>query len=133
MAKQKSTTAQAATSGISKQEAVRRAVATLGKNATAKDIQKHIKDTFNLDMTIDHIYTAKSSVLAKGKKKAPKSTVRRPSAPAPTATATPPVQPVVVARQPVAGICLDDIKALKGLLGRLGSDNLKTLVALLAR
>src|SRR5262249_4400394 len=75
MAKKTGSTAKATTTGITKQEAVRRAVAALGKTASAKDLQKHVKEAFNLDMTITHIYNAKSNILAKGKKKAQKPKV----------------------------------------------------------
>jgi hypothetical protein len=132
MAKKTGTTPQAATGGITKQEAVRRALAALGKKALAKDIQKHVKETFNLDMTIDHIYTAKSSVLGKGKKKATKATAKRPAPRGPTTAARPSVQPAQVARQPTGGIRLEDIEAVKGLLGRVGADHLKALVDMLA-
>jgi hypothetical protein len=121
MAKKTGTTAQPATSGITKQEAVRRALAALGKMALASDIQKYVKETFNLDMTIDHIYTAKSSVLGKGKKKARKPAVKQPPAPEP------------IAGTPAGGIRLEDIEAVKGLLGRVGADNLKALAEMLAR
>jgi hypothetical protein len=133
MAKKTGTTAQPATSGITKQEAVRRALAALGKMALASDIQKYVKETFNLDMTIDHIYTAKSSVLGKGKKKARKPAVKQPPAPEPIAAAKPLVQPAPVARTPAGGIRLEDIEAVKGLLGRVGADNLKALAEMLAR
>ena len=132
MAKKTGTTVQAATSGVTKQEAVRRAMSALGKAATAKDIQKHVKDTFGHDMTIDHIYNAKSNVLAKGKKKAPKTTGKQPAPSEPTA-AHPPVQPASVARRPSGAISLEDLEAVKGLLGRVGADNLKALADLLAR
>src|SRR5262249_55783238 len=51
MAEKTGTTTQAATSGVTKQEAVRRALAALGKTATASAIQKYVKDTFSLAMT----------------------------------------------------------------------------------
>jgi hypothetical protein len=133
MAKTTGTTAQAATSGITKQEAVRRALAALGKNATGKDVQKYVKETFGFDMTIEHIYNAKSNVLGKGKKKAMKPAGKQPPAPEPTAAAKPLVQQAPVARQPAGGISLEDIEAVKGLLGRIGADNLKVLAELLAR
>jgi hypothetical protein len=121
------------TTGITKQEAVRRALAALGKTATAKDIQKYVKDTFHLAMTIDHIYTAKSSVLGKGKKKETTLKVKQPPAPNSAAATEPAVPPATVARQPTSGISLEDIEAVKGLLGRVGADNLKALADLLAR
>jgi hypothetical protein len=133
MAKKTGTTPQAVTSGLTKQEAVRRALAALGKQATAKDIQKHVKETFNLEMTIDHIYTAKSSALGKGKKKATKPTAKRPSPPEPIPGAKSPVQPAPVGHKTPGAISLGDIEAVKGLLGRLGADPLKALVDLLAR
>jgi hypothetical protein len=133
MAKKIGKTAQAATSGVTKQDAVRRALAALGKKATAKDIQKFVKDTFNLDMTIDHVYNAKSNVLGKGKKKAKKLKVKQPAPPEPGAAVKPPVQPAPVAHKPAGGIRLEDIEAVKSLLGRVGADNLKALVEMLAR
>jgi hypothetical protein len=132
MAKKTGTTAKATTSGITKQEAVRRALSALGKTATASAIQKYVQDTFSLAMTIDHIYTAKSSALGKGRKKGKKRKGKQPAPPDPTAGANPPAKPDPVARQPAGGISLEDIEAVKGLLGRVGAYNLKTLVVLLA-
>jgi len=133
MAKKAGTTAKAATAGVTKQEAVRRAVAALGKTASAKDIQKHVKETFGFDMTIPHVYNAKSNILAKGKKKAKKPKVKQPAGAEPAAAAKPQVQPASVARQPAGSIRLEDLEAVKGLLGRVGADNLKALADLLAR
>src|SRR5262249_37531317 len=128
MAKKTGSTAKATTTGITKQEAVRRAVAALGKTASAKDIQKHVKEAFGFDMTITHIYNAKSKIRAKGKKKAQKPKEKQPAA-----AAGPLVQAARVARQPAGGISLEDLEAVKGLLGRVGADNLKALADLLTR
>jgi hypothetical protein len=133
MAKKIGTTAQAATGGITKQEAVRRALSALGKTASAKDIQKHVKETFGLDMTIDHIYNAKSNVLAKGKKKGTRRKGKQPASTGPGVAVKPPVQPASVARQPADSFSLEDIEVVKGLLGRVGADNLKALADLLAQ
>jgi hypothetical protein len=129
MAKKTGTTQ--AAGGVTKQEAVRRALTALGKKALASDIQKHIKDTFGLDMTIDHIYTAKSSALGKGKKKGKKRRGKQAASAEPAAA--PSVKPAPVARAAAGGISLEDVKVVKGLLGRVGADNLKGLVDLLAR
>jgi hypothetical protein len=129
--KARTTPATVATTGISKQEAVRQALAALGKAVTARDLQKYIQDTFDLAMTIDHIYTAKSSVLGKGQKKAKKRKVKQPPPPEPAAAAKQPVQPAPVARKPAGGISLEDVEAVKGLLGRVGAANLKALADLL--
>ena len=119
---------------ITKQEAVRRAVAALGKNALAKEIQKHVKEKFNLDMTIDHIYTAKSSVLGKKKKAATKPAADKPPAPQP-AVAVASVRPApapVSSKQP-GGISLEDLQSAKALLGRVGAEQLHRLIDLLAK
>src|SRR5262249_47348832 len=101
MAKKTGTTAQAATGGITKQEAVRRALSALGKAASAKDIQKYVKETFGFEVTIEHIYNAKSNARERGKKKARKRrAATKPPAPEPTSAAEPPAQVVPVARQP---------------------------------
>jgi hypothetical protein len=117
------------TGGISKQDAVRRALATLGKQASAKDIQTHVKDTFGFDMTIAHIYNAKSNLLAKAKKAKAKK--------APTPEAAVAVASVKPAPAPVAakkpGISLEDIQAVKALVGRVGGEQLQKLIDLLAR
>jgi hypothetical protein len=132
MAKKTGMTGQAATGGISKQEAVRKALTALGKTATASAIQKYVKDTFNLDMTIDHIYTAKSSALKKGKKKKGKGRGKQSAAPVAAAPSEPQVKPAPAARKSAGGVSLADIEAVKGLLGRVGADNLKALADLLA-
>src|SRR5262249_53730043 len=97
---------------ISKQGAVRRALATLGKQASAKDIQKHVKDAFGIEMTIDHIYNAKSNVLKaiKGKK---------PAAPKP-APEKPSVQAAQGVNKKTGGISLEDVEAAKALVGKVG-------------
>src|SRR5262245_398606 len=52
---------------ISKQEAVRRALATLGNEAKPLVIQAHVKKAFALDMTTDHVSTAKGEILKKAR------------------------------------------------------------------
>jgi hypothetical protein len=113
---------------ITKQEAVRRAVAALGKKAGAQDIQKYVKETFNIDMTIDHIYTAKSSVLAKRKKAATK-----PAAPKPVSTTKPQAGPAPAIRKATVRFSLDDLHTVKALVGRVGAEQLRTLIELLAK
>src|SRR5262249_53352103 len=52
---------------ITKQEAVRRALKAMGRAATPTQMQPYIKEKFNIEMTTDHISTAKSTVLHKKK------------------------------------------------------------------
>jgi hypothetical protein len=109
--------------GLTKQDAVRRALAALGKQASAKDIQKHVKETFGFDMTIDHIYTAKSSVLAKRKKAS-----RKPAEPE-----KPAVQLAPVASKMTGGITIEDVEAAKALVGRVGVEQLHQLIDVLGK
>jgi hypothetical protein len=53
---------QSSTSGISKMEAVRRALAELGKGAGPTAIQVFVKDRFGLEMTKDHISVCKAGI-----------------------------------------------------------------------
>src|SRR4051812_7771837 len=48
---------------ITKVEAVRRALQELGTTVTGSQLQTFVRDRFGLEMTIDHIYTAKADVL----------------------------------------------------------------------
>jgi hypothetical protein len=118
--------------GISKQEAVRRALAELGENAKPSEIKPFVKERFGIEMSADHISTAKGTILkqAKGKKK------RRPAAKkeaAPTAPAPPAPRPGTESGKAGAGISLDDIRTVRDLLDRVGADRLRALVELLAR
>jgi hypothetical protein len=53
---------------VTKKEAVRRALATLGKNAKTAEIQRHIKQAFGLDMSTGHISTTRGEIRREGKK-----------------------------------------------------------------
>src|SRR3954453_21014814 len=60
-------------SGISKGEAVRRALAELGQDAKPAAIQPYVKDKFGLDMTPEHITTCKGTILKQGGKGKPQA------------------------------------------------------------
>jgi hypothetical protein len=129
-------TPQKAPGGITKQEAVRRTLADLGRDAKPTQMQGHIREHYGLEMTVGHISTAKGDILRKqaGKVKLPAA---RPSAtPALPAEPkkdepTPPLRPAP-ARQTDA-IGLDDIEAVKGLLERVGAPALRKLIDVMAR
>lgn len=110
---------------ITKQEAVRRALTELGRDAKPSQIKGWVKDTFGIEMGTDHISTAKGQILreAGGKRKVAAAT--QPSAAQNSA------EPRQQGR--ANAINLDDIAAVKGLVGRIGSDSLKKLVDVLAR
>jgi hypothetical protein len=105
---------------ISKQEAVRRALAHFGNDAKPAEMKAWIKDELGIEMGADHISTAKGSILkAAGKRKAkkagPKSLADKPAAKQPPAATK-------------SGIPLQDILYVKGLVGRFGREQLHTLI-----
>jgi hypothetical protein len=106
---------------ISKQEAVRRALAHFGRDAKPAQMQGWIGQQFNIKMTTDHISTAKGEILRKAaakKASAPKPQVQRAAA-----SATP----------AKAAVPLADILAVKDLVRRLGADPLHTLIDAFAK
>jgi hypothetical protein len=116
--------------GISKMEAVRRAMGELGFDATRTDIQNFVKERFNTDMSVDVISTYKADIARKATK-----TKRAPTPAAPksaaNATAAPRPAPTSTAR--AGGIDLGDIQTVKAMVGRVGATTLKTLIDVLAR
>jgi hypothetical protein len=119
------------TEAPSKMDAVRKALDALGPKARPPEIQAFVKERFGLEMTVGHAKTCKTKALgerggkAKGKKKsapakAPARAAARPAAPAP-------------APAHAAGVGLSDIEAVKGLVGRVGAEQLRSLIDLLAR
>lgn len=62
--------------GMSKMEAVRKALAELGSDAMPMRIQEFVKERFNLEMTVNHISNCKSEIArqaTKGKTATPKA------------------------------------------------------------
>jgi hypothetical protein len=111
--------------GITKIEAVSRALGKLGKDASRPDIQKFVKDNFRLDITPDHISACKAELR---KRKGPaKSAV----SPQPAAQKHEPKKP---ASGPKAdGISLTDIDTVKDLVERVGVGSLRKLIDVMAR
>jgi hypothetical protein len=102
---------------LTKREAVRRAIADLGPDATPTQMQGHIKRKFGIKMTTDHISTEKGNLRKQ----------QGAAKPPPQASAARTVEP----KKPA--IALHDIKAVKDLVERVGADSLKKLIDLLAR
>jgi hypothetical protein len=119
------------TAGITKVEAVRRALAELGTDAPPTQIQGWIKDQLDVEMNTDHISTTKSALRRKVAGKATSAAKK----PAPTK------RPVQQASQAAAdgagkgrgGISLTDIAAVKDLVGRVGADQLRALLDVLGK
>jgi hypothetical protein len=115
---------------LTKMEAVRQAIARLGWEAKPKQIQKHIRRRFGIEMTADHISTYKGDLARKaGRGKAKPAPVAasatRETAPKAPAAAKP--------RTESGAIPLKDILAVKELVGRLGARPLHTLIDAFAR
>jgi hypothetical protein len=114
---------------ITKMEAVRRAMAELGNDATPTPLQAHVKEKYGLDMTKEHVSVYKRNILRKlgvrPKKAKPKKAAAKRAAP---------VQPAAASTSPAkssgkaGGIPLEDILAVKELVGRLGARPLHTLI-----
>jgi hypothetical protein len=138
------------TKKITKLEAVRRALNTLGNDAKPIAIQEWVFNEFNIRMTTDHISTSKGDILRKAAGKKPasrRSTSRKPrrvaptqeAAPEPAAPPAPPAQ-VVVVTPPAPAVTnglgtlrVEDVATAKALLQRLGADQLRALLDILAR
>jgi hypothetical protein len=116
---------------ISKQEAVRRALAHFGKDAKPALMKPWIKDEFGIEMGADHISTAKGSILraaAKGK--------RKPGRPRKTDVqgAAAQAAPKSAGRSSKeSGIPVNDILYIKALVGRFGTAPIHTLIDAFAR
>jgi hypothetical protein len=126
---------------ITKQEAVRRALKAMGRAATPSQMQPYIKEKFNIEMSTDHISTSKGIILHP-KKKGGKG-AKKPATQGAEATAGEAKEgvgrKVVVQHKSAArsgkeaGIPLDDILYVKGLVGRFGPDQLHTLIDAFAK
>jgi hypothetical protein len=110
--------------GMSKKEAVRRALQAMGKDAKPAQMQPYIKDNFGIEMSTEHISNAKSEVLREGKAK--KKPAAKPQEPQPAKAAA------KVSRVG-NGVSLQDLQTVKDLVGRVGPETLRSLIELLAR
>src|SRR5262245_38274859 len=112
---------------ISKQQAVELALKEKGWDAKPVDLKPFIKERYGLEMTAEHITTCKSKARQKApakKKPAPKAAVQ--PAPKEPAKATP------RADGRSGGFSLEDLQAVKGLIGRIGAGPLRQLVDVFA-
>jgi hypothetical protein len=109
---------------ISKIDAVRKALAALGKDGTPTRIQEYVKKTFGLEMTMGHISNCKSTLMRKKSKKA--TGLKAPAA-APVSNNVAAPAKATTGRQ----VSLQDVQTLKGLVGRVGGGDLKSLIDIL--
>jgi len=114
-------TGQAPVSPMTKVEAVRQALARLGKKAPPLKIKAYLKNHFQMDVNRDLISKYKGELTHKpAKKAAPKQTPAPKKQPAPTGHNS-------------KGILLEDIGTARALVQRVGVEKLRTLIDVLTR
>lgn len=121
---------------LTKVEAVRRALAELGKNAMPLQIQSFLKERLGVEMTVNHISNCKSEILRKShKKKKGKGKTATPTATTAAATEVQPASQPRTAVKPAAGALNvpEIVITVKDLVSRLGADGLHSLIDALAR
>ena len=144
---------------ISKMEAVRRALAELGQDASRTEIQSFVKERLGIEMNADVVSTYKADIARKAAKaqpalapaaqnkpapkpeakSSPAPIAKKPATPAPPAKKEPAPKPaakptpVTSSNGTAGGIGLHDIQSVKELVGRVGPDSLKTLIEVLVK
>ena len=114
----------AAQISITKMDAVRTAIKELGRDASPVSIQEFVKSKFGLDMTTAHVSTYRITIFRKKKcKKAVAGKAESAPAPAPVTTAS--------ASTSGPAVSLQDLEAVKELVGRVGEHDLKSLIGIL--
>jgi hypothetical protein len=128
------TAAPPAQEGLTKSEAVKRTFARLGKAAMPKAVQAEVKRVYGLDASPNLISTIKSELggaAAAAKKPAGAKPVAKKQAA--NASATKAAAPVAAKPTPSANgkhpvVSIDDVLALKAIVGRVGAGHVKTLI-----
>ncbi|MHB1424071.1 MAG: hypothetical protein ACYC3I_12915 [Gemmataceae bacterium] len=106
-------------------EAVRRAMDTLGYDSSPSEIQKHIKENFDQDMTPNMISSYKSTLRGKAGLAGHRKKKRgRPKKDGVVATAAAPTSSH-------DAVPWKDIRTIKDIAGRIGKKGLRELVELL--
>ncbi len=111
--------------GVNKMQRVREALAELGNDAQPKDIQDLLKRKFGLDMNTKFISTYKGSILREAAKKGGGARQQTATAPA-LAKASPKVSATN------GTITVEDIRAVKGLVDKIGAGAVKELADVLS-
>ena len=96
----------------------------LGKGAKPLQLQAHIKKTFGIEMSTDHISTYKGDI---ARKKAKAKAARKAESAQPT-IAKPAVHKAKPTVKGADSVLLDDVLTTKGLLDRVGADRLRMLI-----
>src|SRR5262249_679161 len=115
--------------GPKKVEMVRRALAGLGKGAKPLQIRAFVKERFGTELDTNLISYYKKRLAGKRKKRQGKKAGAQPKQ-------QPAAAPAGQTKAPAAGrsgINLDDLRLVKDLVGRVGAEQLRGLIDLLAR
>jgi hypothetical protein len=137
---------------ITKMDAVRKAMAKLGREAGRAAIVDYVKRQFGVEMTADHVSNCKGEIVrqnaAKAKAARANALAGKPNGPAASAVKTPLAKPGAAkaahgtaqtkpssapakgngSARTESGISLKDILTVKDLVGRVGPNQLKTLI-----
>jgi hypothetical protein len=124
-------------------EALRRAIAALGRKAPREKIQAWVKERFGLDLALKYISDSRSKLFSRSKRKrSKKAKAASPPAASPPAAKKaaprPPVRPAPArpAAQPgngQAAVRMEDLVALQELVQRVGAPQLRKLLDVLGR
>ena len=113
--------------GMSKMDAVRRALKELGKDAKPLQLQPYIKETLGIDMSVDHVSTYKSLILRRAKKGKKKAAV---AANASANGSNAPAAKSVPAAKPRASSISEQVAMLKAASAALGKEEAKRIIDL---
>jgi hypothetical protein len=113
---------------VNKMDCVRQALTELGNDAQPKDIQGLVKRKFGLDMNTKFISTYKGSILREAAKKG--GGARRPAARASSPAPAPKTS--LKAAGTNGGISVEDIRAVKLLVDKIGAGAVKELADVLS-
>jgi hypothetical protein len=106
----------------SKMDAVRRALAALGRKAKPAEIQEYVKEHFDVEMSAKMASVYKSKTRKGGKRGRPG---RKPKGDAAVTAAAP--------RGAAAGVTFRDLRTLKELSDRLGHSRVQELLEMMAK
>src|SRR5215469_4946637 len=102
--------------GMTKREAVKKGLGVLGNEATASQLQKHIQDSYGIEMSRKHIGVEKAKILKaarENKAAAPKPTGKHPAAQKPVPRKVGPGKVSTPQGDGTKGISLRDIETVK--------------------
>lgn len=117
------------TQGMTKAEAVKQALATLGDKASLADIKSFIKKQYGLEISETYYYLVKQEIA----KKSSGSPTVAPKAAKPTTPTAPKAEAHAVNGVSAASIGLGDIQTIKDLTERYGAGDLETLIRMLSK